>query len=173
VIHPGQMVTMWVAVTVAGGSGGVVNHVAVSGGGAASAAASETTTIGAAPGFGLQRFDGGFLGGEGSPVSQAGAHPYQAVFDFSLNTLPPVRRFARIDPVGNPKQITTNLPAGLVVNPSATTVRCTEAQFESRTCPDSSAVGTVVATIGIFSLADPALSPLYNMVPPAGVPAEF
>jgi hypothetical protein len=173
VIYPGQSVGMHVAVDVAGASGSVVNHVSVSGGGAGGASASETATVGSSPVLGFQGFDGGFADGEAAPVSQAGAHPYQAVFDFNLNTLPRITRgFSRFDPVGNPKQITTNLPAGLVVDPSAT-ARCTEAQLESNTCPDASAVGTVALTIGIQGVANPAQAALYNMVPPPGVPAEF
>src|SRR4029077_18510416 len=172
VIHPGQSVEMHVVVDVAGASGSVVNHVGVSGGGVPRASASETTTIGFAPGFGFHGFDGGFLGGEWVPVSQAGAHPYQAVFDFSLNTLPHTEVGSRLDPVGNPKQLTMNLPAGLVANPGATATRCTEAQLESGTCPDSSAVGTIAITIGVYGEAGPALTGLYNMVPPPGVPAE-
>jgi uncharacterized repeat protein (TIGR01451 family) len=179
VIRPGDSVVMRVPVSVAGGSGSVVNHVNVSGGGVPSASASETATIDAAPpGFGFQRFDAGFLGGEGSPISQAGAHPYQAVIDFNLNTLAPTSRGGRLDPPGNPKQLTVNLPAGLVANPRATATLCTEVQLESDAtpgggCPDASQVGTIQATIGVFGEADPILSGFYNMVPPPGVPAEF
>jgi uncharacterized repeat protein (TIGR01451 family) len=184
-IRPGSSLVMHVAVDVAAGvPGSVVNHVSVSGGGAPSVSASETAKVGASlPSFGFQRFDGGFLGGEGSPVSQAGAHPYQAVFAFSLNTIPYLERYRRLDPAGNPKQLTVNLPAGLVVNPSATATRCTETQLESDAggfseqftdgCPVSSAIGTILTTVGIFGHAGPVLSPLYNMVPPPGVPAEL
>src|ERR1700689_2638809 len=187
VLQPGQSLQMWVAVNVeANAPASVVNEVSVSGGGAPSVSASETTAITSTlPVFGFQGFAGGFLGAEGSPASQAGSHPYEAAFDFSLNTLPDhefapgfVGGFA---PAGNPKQITVNLPAGLVVNPTATT-RCTEAQLESDHdgeeltdgCPDSSAVGTVWVTIGGYDpTASSGLSGLYNMVPPPGVPAEL
>src|SRR4029077_13258462 len=122
VVPPGDSVYLWVPVSVEGGApGSVVNHVSASGGGAPSASASETTMVGSGlPSFGFQRFDGGFLGGEGSSVSQAGAHPYQAVFDFSVNTLPYLEGHSgrnRLDPAGNLKQLTVNLPAGIVVNP--------------------------------------------------------
>jgi uncharacterized repeat protein (TIGR01451 family) len=173
VIEPGESIVMNVAITVVGASGSVVNHVTVSGGGAPDASASETTVVGALSGFGFQRFDGGYLGADGLPVSQAGAHPYQAMFDFSLNTLPPVR--GPRGPVGNPKQLTVNLPAGLVVDPNAT-ARCTEEQFESRAgCPDSATVGTVELTIGVFgfSTKEPLPVALDNMVPPPGMPAEL
>jgi uncharacterized repeat protein (TIGR01451 family) len=174
VVYPGNFVLMHVAVTVAGASGGVVNHVSVSGGGAASASTSETTAIDSAPVFGFQGWDGGFLDGHASSVAQAGSHPYQAVFDFSLNTLPHTSRYSSIDPVGNPKQITANLPAGLVINPNATPVKCTEAQLESPSgCPVASAVGKAEVSIGGFGQADPLSAALYNMVPPPGVPAEL
>jgi uncharacterized repeat protein (TIGR01451 family) len=173
VIYPGHSFLMHVVVTVAGASGSVVNHVSVSGGGVPSASANETTKIGSAPVFGFQGFDGGFLDGHAASVSQAGSHPYQAVFDFSLNTLPNARLGSRIDPVGNPKQITTNLPAGLVVNPSATPVRCTEAQLESNVCPVASAVGKVEINVGLYGEAGPLTASIYNMVPPLGVPAEL
>ncbi len=95
---------------------------------------------------------------------------------FSLDTLP----FAGdggLDPAGNVKSLTTNLPAGLVVNPTATLTRCTEAQLESDLegggCPDSSAVGTITTPLGLFGTPSTGISPLYNMAPPPGAPAEL
>jgi uncharacterized repeat protein (TIGR01451 family) len=183
-IPPGDSVILRVPFDVAGASGSVVNSVSVSGGGAPSASVSETAGISSAlPSFGFQRFEGDFLDATGSAVSQAGSHPYQATFDFNLNTLPAHSRLGRLAPAGNPKQLTVNLPAGLVVNPRATATRCTETQLENdnnsgeslltRGCPDSSAVGTIRVTLGLFGDAGTELLPLYNMVPPPGVPAEF
>ncbi len=185
-LQPGQSLTLLVPVNVAGNApASVINEVNVSGGGAPSASASETTTIGSTlPGFGFQSFDGSILGADGLPDTQAGSHPYAMTFDLNLNTLPHAEAFGRLDPAGNPKQLTTNLPAGLVVNPNATLTRCTEAQLESdftgsgpsdptKGCPDSSAVGTIRVKIGLpgFPLNNP--TGLFNMVPPPGVPAEL
>jgi uncharacterized repeat protein (TIGR01451 family) len=176
-IPPGQSVVMRVPVGVVGVPGSVVNDVRVSGGGAPSVSASEMTTIASTPaGFGLEGFDGGFAGAEGLPDAQAGSHPYAATFEFNFNTLPEQSRFGPLDPAGSPKQITTNLPAGLIVNPGATATRCTEAQLESSlfgSCPASSAVGTVNVMFGVLAPMLQGPVPLYNMVPPAGVPAEF
>jgi hypothetical protein len=179
-LQPGRRVLMSVPVTVdPGAPGSVVNAVSVSGGGAPSMSASETTTISStppAPGF--QNFDGGFQGTDGSPVSQAGSHPYDARFEFDLNTLPYTGGYGRnIAPAGNPKQLTVNLPAGLIVNPSATATLCTEPQLESDVggegCPDSSAVGVILPRLSLFGFPVAEAKPLYNMVPPPGVPAEF
>jgi uncharacterized repeat protein (TIGR01451 family) len=181
VLRPGDSLYMTVPVTVATGApASVLNAVSVSGGGAASASASETTAIGATPGFAFQGFDGGLLDTEGSSVSQAGSHPYAVRLELQLNTLPASNAFHAIVPVENTRQLTVNFPAGLVIDPNATT-RCTEAQLESdqsgaeRTngCPDSSAVGLITPTLNLSEVPIPGASPLYNMVPPPGVPAEF
>jgi hypothetical protein len=182
-LQPGQSMEMFVPVDVAANaSGSVVNQVSVSGGGAPSVSTSETTRIGATPpGFGLQSFDGSVLGADGLPDAQAGSHPYSMTIDLNLNTLRLTRVFGRLDPAGNPKRLTVNLPAGMVANPTATLTRCTEAQLESdrggdeltNGCPDSSAVGTIRTTLGDVGFLNGAPVPLFNMVPPPGVPAEL
>jgi hypothetical protein len=129
-----------------------------------------------------------------SPAVQAGSHPYalttKMVFnhevteatkqifceyneiteaeecfeeDFSLET---VRTY------GDPKDISVNLPKGMVVNPGATPVRCTEAELESKEqCPRASSVGIIEPHLDFFG--ELASGPVYNMVPPPGIPAEF
>jgi hypothetical protein len=174
VLRPGDSLYMFVPVAVAAGApASVVNTVSVSGGGAPSTTASDTTAIGTSPGFAFQRFDGGLLGTGGSPVSQAGSHPYAARFELQVNTLPANQFNSALNPAGNPKQITVNFPAGLVINPGATAARCTEAQLVHNKCPDSSAVGTIEPTLGFIGIPSIESKPLYNMVPPPGVPAEF
>jgi hypothetical protein len=179
---------MWVPVDVPlGAPASVVDQASVSGGGADGVSAGTATMLTAVqPGFGFQAFDGSIVGADGRPDTQAGAHPYALNLNFNLNTLRPTRtlgRYPRLDPAGNPKRIVTNLPAGVVANPGATLTRCTETQLENdgngeesattRGCPDSSAVGTATAVIGILGFPAGIPMALYNMVPPAGVPAEF
>ena len=77
---------------------------------------------------------------------------------------------------GNPRDLEANLPAGLVVNPSATSVKCSEAQLETKSaaggsCPAASAVG--IATVYIAGLGGKIKGAVYNMTPPLGVPAEL
>jgi len=180
VLQPGQSLEMVVPITVPQGAPATVTDSAsVSGGGAAGASTSETTTISATlPAFGLQSFDGSILGAGGLPDTQAGSHPSSMTFDLNLNTLPVG---LRLDPAGNPKQMTINLPPGIVVNPNATLTRCTEAQLESDLqgneetdgCPDSSAVGTIRTSLGLAGYLSSQPLPLFNMVPPPGAPAEF
>jgi hypothetical protein len=73
-----------------------------------------------------------------------------------------------------------DFPRGEVINPTATSVLCTEVQLISEEfdgtgehgCPAASQVGTVtIITVGLTREA--ASSPLYNMVPPPGAPASL
>ncbi len=179
-LYPGERLVAFVPVDIGAGLDGttVTNHVSVTGGGTPAATATEQTPVTAdtrAPGF--QSFDTSITDPAGNPVTQAGSHPYQFNLAFQLHT-----KFSPLgSPVASPRNIHAQLPRGLVVNPAATPVRCTEVQFETRhpdgttDCPDASAVGLFQATIGLFGFANSAASatPLYNMVPPAGAPAEF
>ena len=67
-----------------------------------------------------------------------------------------------------------NLPQGVIVDPRATGARCTEAQLESQEgstgCPNASAVGVFSVYLDGVEFVD---EPVYNMEPPAGVPAEL
>jgi hypothetical protein len=107
----------------------------------------------------------------GSPA--AGAHPFslsiQSGFPSSVseNFLSPVERLKSLD---------FTLPSGVVVNPTATAVRCSRIQFEGETrsppqvCPTESQVGIVTLDInGIEELP----TPLYNLEPESDVPAEL
>ena len=83
-------------------------------------------------------------------------------------------------PGGGFRDLRVDLPQGMVVDPTAIPT-CTEAQLESGSeelragggCPDASAVGVISLQIAIAGLFSTSELPLYNMVPPAGSPAEF
>jgi len=177
-VPPGGFVEMLVPVdNSATGPQTVTNTASVSGGGAATASTTEPTTISdATPAFdflpGAAGLSDSITNADGSPDTQAGSHPYQTAVNFGVSTGVSNEEF----PIEDPQELTVNLPAGLAVNPNATPVRCTEAQLESDPsggCPVDSAVGTDVVDIGLFGIPDPFSSAVYNMVPPAGVPAEF
>jgi hypothetical protein len=80
----------------------------------------------------------------------------------------------RVRTYGDPKDIEVNLPAGMIVDPLTTETRCTEAELESpegpASCPNAAAVGVVSIYLDDREVLN---EPVYNMAPPAGVPAEL
>jgi hypothetical protein len=171
VVQPGQVLTMRVPVDVAANTAAIVtNQVNITGGGATGALASAQTAVSSAPAaFDISEFSTSLLDVGGNEEVRAGSHPYQLRLNAQFNTI------SEGFPAENPRNITADLPAGLIINPEATPVRCTEAQLESGTgCPEASAVGTAFITLRPFGFATPfARQPVYNMVPPAGRPAAF
>jgi hypothetical protein len=108
---------------------------------------------------------------DGTPTTQAGSHPYEMVTNITFGT------FASGPNQGQPKQnvkdVVVNLPPGLVGNPNAVP-RCSVGDLDAVRCSPDSQVG--VLSLSTDAAGDPALGspyPLYNMVPPAGEPAEF
>jgi uncharacterized repeat protein (TIGR01451 family) len=174
-LQPGESIFMFVPVdTAASLPATVTNNVTVAGGGAAPNAGSEVTPISTAPAsFGFHAVEGANTASDGSSVTQAGSHPYQTTVAFRLNNSASPSGY-EVPPAGNAKTLTTNLPAGFVVNPQVAG-RCTETQLEQKpsACPLAAAVGTVAVTIGAGPFPTGQSSPLYNMVPAPGAPAEF
>ncbi|HWM64167.1 MAG TPA: hypothetical protein VNP96_09305 [Solirubrobacterales bacterium] len=124
--------------------------------------------------FGLESFDVTFTNANGTPVTQAGAHPFAMTTTFSVNTRPdptlgeiPDEAFRNFDFA----QI-----EGLIGNPTAVPA-CTTLEFIDHvgikpSCADSSVVGIV--EVQIVSLEDdPVSAPVYNLVPPPGVAAKL
>jgi hypothetical protein len=176
-VHPGQTLQMRVPINIAADAPPTVtNQVTVSGGGAAGASAStQTSTSLTAAAFGIQSFENSLFGVDGAAEVRAGSHPYQFRIAAQFNTNNPEGT-----PAENPRDITADLPAGLLVNPKATPVRCTEVQLEDTSgggvskCPDAAVVGVAHITLSVFGFATPSFTqPLYNMVPPQGRPSEF
>ncbi len=127
--------------------------------------------------LGFESFENTLTANEGgSPATQAGSHPYQMTTSFLLKRIPKGQPNEQDAEGGNPKDVQVNLPVGLVGDPTATP-RCTEAEFTTQTtgnasnqhaaCPDATAVGW--ANLGETIV--PQFVPVYNLVPPAGVPA--
>jgi hypothetical protein len=162
----------------------VTNHAIVAGGGAGNAASTtDTTTISSTPAPfeflpGLPGLRTSFTASDGSAVSQAGAHPFQLTVDVGLSTTNPVDNV--LLGTGPVRDVGVKLPQGLVVNPAATPVLCTEAQLETDFasnsgeggCPDASQIG-IANVLTSFAGPTPVAVPLYNMVPPPGVPGSL
>lgn len=108
----------------------------------------------------------------GATVTQAGSHPdVTTSFFFPFNA----DRKGIPGPIEDPKDVTVDLPPGLVGNPTATT-QCspTDIALGRSTCPITSQVGIVGITTSLFTSTPIVLyEPVYNLVPPTGVPAEF
>ena len=141
---------------------------------AASARASET--------FGIETFENSIVNQEGLPAAQAGSHPYAMTTTIVFNHHYDKKLFEEEGggtaevPDGDPKSLEVNLPAGVIVNPAATEVRCTEAELEiTGGCPTASAVG-IVTIYNATALGLPGgvlRAAVYNMVPEPGVPGEL
>jgi hypothetical protein len=147
----------------------------------------------AAEAFGVETFGMAIETESNTPATRAGSHPYALtstiMFDHTVTIeeeefeenaeeeeLPVEEPAVYAHIYGNPRRLELNLPAGLVVNPTATSVRCTEAQLETGSganagCPAASAVG--LATLYLNGLGAKTKAAVYDMAPPPGVPAEL
>jgi hypothetical protein len=164
-------------VEIAEDAGGVLSTEAVvRGGGVAPASRTVTAPVQGDPlafGFSAAGLQAPLSAEDGGGVSLAGTHPYQQTVSFGFTT---ESAEGKIINSGHPKTIDVDLPAGLLGNPTATPVLCTEAELESqKSCPAESAVGVFDLTtlLGTNNNVSSFPSPLYNMVPPPGYPAAF
>ena len=129
---------------------------------------------GPAAAFEVTGFDGLVQESDGSPVTQAGAHPFEATNAFSLNTVPDPILGTEI-PEENIKDVEVALPAGMIGNPTATP-KCANADLANSgvpACSPNAQVGVASLTFNLFGEVNQGHFPIFNMEPPAGVPAEF
>ncbi len=164
-------------------SGTLTSSFAVSGGGAGSEAdtVDPVTVTSTPPAFGFDAADSQFTDAAGNPVTQAGAHPDSATFSFDFNTVTDGLE-GPMWPVEPVKDLFVNLPPGLVGNPTVADT-CTAAQLANAAgiesmplCPSSSQVGTTMVRMNTHGSSNTSFFgplPVYNMVPPPGVPARF
>lgn len=99
----------------------------------------------------------------GDLETQAGAHPFEGVTDFTFNTN------GLGMPDGNVKNIRVDLPPGLISNPEATP-KCAEEQFPD--CPPATKLGTETLTAGT-AFSPPVTVDVFNMVPKKGQVSLF
>jgi hypothetical protein len=119
--------------------------------------------------FGIKSFAFEALDKEGHPYTQAGGHPYEWTTRLALNTTTGAINHGQLEAaVVNFRNVETELPAGLIANPTAT-VRCPRAQLAVDQCTSGSQVGELEVT-GIDTVYTVGL---YNVVPPAGTPVEL
>ena len=104
--------------------------------------------------------------------TKAAGHPQKGFTQFIVahTTVGPLE-----EPVGDIKTVRVDLPAGLSVNPQATS-QCKQEVFETTPllCPVDSAVGESLATAALFGVVSPQIpATVYNIEPPNGEPARF
>lgn len=164
-----------------GATGTLGGEVEVSGGGAPNTITVPLSFDTGPPGsFHFERFDARITDNPAQAPAQAGSHPEEAAstaefYSRSVTALGiPFLTF--ISPIESIRNVTAHLPAGFVGNPTATAARCTVGQLST---PDLGGPNSQVPTcprdsqIGVALVNGKDVSPIYNVVPPAGVPAEF
>jgi hypothetical protein len=168
--HLGERIGIDVEVA-PGASGTLANRITVAGGGASGpTSVSDPVTVSSSePGFGIPEWDVWFSNADGTSDTQAGSHPYEATFVTTFNELLNGKLAG-----GEARNLEVDLPPGLFGDPGAVP-QCTRTQLDGQQCPAQTqigidAVGKALESGGTESLFT---LPVYNMVPPAGVPAEF
>ncbi len=114
----------------------------------------------------------------GNADTQAGDHPGAVTLSADFNTIPSPLGGSKISSVELPKSLSVELPLGLIGNPLSTE---TCPQYELTRvpiCPADTVVGTVAyrAELPGISLSEAKgreVTPLFNMQPEQGYPAEF
>jgi hypothetical protein len=131
--------------------------------------------------FGITSFDGSVSNADGTAFTQAGGHPFSASTKLVLNTASD--GFGGLLPDESLKNAVVSLPPGLTGNPTATP-RCSAADFATNNyttgqstappnCPNSTVLGIARFEFAVFGNVNPVFVPIYNLVPPPNVPAQF
>jgi hypothetical protein len=148
----------------------------VGGGGAAQVSRTLQVPVSIEPaGFGLEDYELAPFNEDGSPAAPAGEHPFQLTTTLVLNQAGGSLR----QPIQLPKDLTFQLPPGLVGNPNAV-AQCTMANFfafvrEYNLCSPDTVVGVARVTgsepkfLKFFTRA----VPVFNLVPSHGEPARL
>jgi hypothetical protein len=141
---------------------------------------SLTSTANAMAEFGVVpgSFDGLTADENGKAMMQAGAHPFSHSTGFELNTVidpgPGEDEGLPVPDGGNMKNVTVDVPPGLVGNPLATP-RCPGTVFivDGTACPDDTQIGVATVTFNLFGRPFVLPVQMFNVEPPPGKPAMF
>jgi hypothetical protein len=181
-VPPGYalLIRAWMAVRAPEHDGEQLTNMAtISGGGAPTVSTEVTNEVSRAPApFGLTHFEFYKAGVDGAEESQAGGHPYEVTTTIDLNSvLKPFSGDGNGEGTGIPvspepvRDVVVDLPLGFAGSTLAAP-QCPEAVMSSTShCPPDTVVGhirTETATEGTSIN-----SPIYNLVPELGHPAEF
>jgi hypothetical protein len=180
-LHPGEVARIVVPVEVSpSATGTLLDEASVEGGAAVPVSTTAPTPVSSEiANFGFLVGPPGAYGSatkeDGSPATLAGSHPYQLTVGMGFASDPTEESGGTLHvPGGGVRDISGELPQGVVVNPEAAP-KCTEVQLEGNSqCPDATQIGTIRIPTSI-SADEPAVfyRPLFNMVAPPGVVAEL
>ena len=169
--------TLFVEADAAPGTVETLTHqVTVEGGGAPSNVSTQEITIDESlTPFGIQDFELLPFNEDGTPASQAGAHPFELTTSFVLNQT--AEKSAR-QPIALPKDVRFMLPPGLVGNPTSIP-QCGEVDFAATNrevdfCPADTVVGVAAVTVDEpLAKVVTRTVPVFNLVPARGEPARL
>jgi hypothetical protein len=126
--------------------------------------------------FGLEDQSVTFTNKDGTPAIQAGSHPYAMTTLLHFKTTTNAK--SELVPDGSPKEVIADLPPGFAADPTAVP-QCSNADFASvifgttdTKCPDNTVIG-VFGLVKTGKSTSGELVPVYNLVPPPGVPSKF
>jgi hypothetical protein len=121
--------------------------------------------------FGIRSFSFESVDANGEPFTQAGGHPYEWSIRYEVNT--GVDSSGHSLPDANFKNVITELPVGFVGNTTATP-QCTAQEMSFDECSPATQVGTLtVYTREFGGRLESYEDPVFDMVPPPGVPAQL
>jgi hypothetical protein len=124
--------------------------------------------------FGISAFDGTLVERDGTPTSQAGAHPYEITTVVNFNRLQSTKYGEMPDEAV--KDVTVNLAPGFIGNPTAA-AQCSEYDLAGHgvepTCSTDSIIGMVELGLNTFGFEQTIHLALFNMVVPPGTPSSF
>ncbi len=158
----------------------LTNKATTAGGGGESVSTESHNEVDPVPAaFGVSSFDLAKNGQDGMPETQAGAHPYELTTTIDLNNAfrengPQGPKSTDTTSVQDVKDVVVDLPLGFVGSALAAP-DCTLAQLSSGSAGEGGcASDTVVGHIFTEPVGSASVnSPIYNLVPEQGVPAEF
>ena len=167
----------------ASNAGSPVDLVSVKGGGALGETdARVPVTFGSEPtSVGFANADLWVTNADGTADTQAGSHPYEMTFAFTPNVQDVnvlrngIETVYELPSGGEAQALNVNVPPGLIGEPQAVP-ECPREIFDGGNpretgegCPEDTQVGEDVAFVSSRGF----LFPVYNLVPPPGVAAEF
>jgi len=146
------------------------DRITVSGGGALDVAnATVPVHYGSGPAaLGFANADAWVTNADGTVDTQAGSHPYELTVAFATNSTGAASGKEKPSG-GEPRFLDVNLPPGIVGEPGAVP-KCTRRQLDGKECQPNTVIGGNYPSVSGAGLLP---QPVYNMVPPPGVAAEF